>query len=292
MSPYRIARRAAVVAALAVTVTACAGTAAPDRPAVAPAPAPSPSASSHDAVLRSASGRTYRIRNAGDRTEVTLTGAPGENLREDVGITGRYVAPQVVPGGPLEGLSPDGRWLVLETHSPAPGERSAFVLLTGTLQLERDTVDLPGRFTFDAWSPDGKVLYLIEHKPPAGSGHYVVRAYDMAKQSLRPEPIADKRNVDEQMAGQPVARAATPDGAVVATLYVRQGDDHDHGPFVHILYAADGQALCVDLPPGTPVGKGWELQHASGDFVIARAPGHPAFRIDAVSGELTRAQQG
>ena len=285
MSACRIGCRIAAVAVLAFSVPACTGAEAePPRPAAVA----SPTASSTETVLEGTSGRTYRIRITGDRTDVTLTGRPGENLHQELGVPGRYVAPRVVPDGPLEGLSPDGRWLVLESHAPAPAERSVFLILTGMLRLERDTVDLPGRFTFDAWSPTGDVLYLIEHQPPAGSGHYAVRAYDMATQSLRPEPVADKREIGEQMAGQPVARATSPDGATVATLYVRQGDDEDHGPFVHVLYTKEGLAMCVDLPRGTPVRKGWGLRHAGGDFVITRAPGRPAFRFDPVNGELTR----
>ncbi len=287
MSASRVT--AVATLALALVLTGCTGT--PEGTPAAratPSSSPSPSSSASEAMLSGATGRTYIIRTAADRTDVTMHGGHNEPVLEEFGTPGRYVAPQVVPGGPREGLSPDGRWLVLESHAPAPNERSVFLVLTGTLRLERETIDLPGRFTFDAWSPDGNVLYLIEHKPPAGEGHYVVRAYDMRTQKLRPEPIADKRNVEEQMAGQPVARATTPDGAVVATLYVRQGDDHDHGPFVHLLYAADGQALCVDLPHGTPVGPGWGLQHAAGDFVVTRAPRQAAFRIDAVSGEVTR----
>jgi hypothetical protein len=194
-----------------------------------------------------------------------------------------------VPGGPAEGLSPDGRWLVLESHPQGPGGRSVFLVLTGLLRLERETVDLPGRFTFDAWSTNGDVLYLVEHQPPDGSGNYRVRAFDMRRNTLRPEPVADKRDVGEQMAGRPLARAANPSGAVVATLYVRQGDGDEHGPFVHLLYVDEGLALCVDLPHGTPVGPGWSMQHVGSGFVLSSGEGRPAFRIDATSGELTPA---
>src|SRR3954470_3658775 len=97
-----------------MTVAACTGdpdseqtgVAAP-APSAAASPSPSPSASSSDAVLHGASGRTYRIRIAADHPEISMTGGPGETLREHIAIPGRYVAPQVVPDGPLEGLSPD-----------------------------------------------------------------------------------------------------------------------------------------------------------------------------------------
>ena len=293
MRPHRIA----VTAAVAVALASCTGDPG-DTAGAAPTPArssasaePSPPAARSDAVLHSTLGRTYRIRIDGERTEVTMTGGPGETLHEAVAVRGRYVAPQVVPGGPLEGLSPDGSRLVLESHAPAPAERSVFMFLTGQLRQDRDTLDLPGRFTFDAWSPDGSVLYLIEHKAPAGSGHYVVRAYDLQKQALRPDPVADKREVGEQMAGRPMVRAETPGGAVVATLYRRQGDD-EGTPFVHLLYTVEGLAMCVDLPPGTPLGTAVKLQHLSGDFlVMLGVRGHPDFRIDAVTGELTPAQE-
>ncbi len=298
---HRGGRTAVVVTAAAVSalaVAGCTGTASEPpagRASFSPSASASPSgrgtaAAGAQAVLRSASGRTYRIRVHDEgRTTVTLTGAPGENLRKEYVTAGRYLAPQVVPGGPLEGLSPDGRWLVLETHAPQPNERSVFLILSGTLDDDRDTIDLPGRFTFDAWSTKGDVLYLVEHKPPAGSGHYVVRAYDMRTQSLRKEPVADKRNVEEQMAGQPVARAATPGGAVVATLYVRQGHEaKEHGPFVHVLYVDEGQALCVDLPPGLPVATGWQLTHDGGWFVVKDTSGANALAIDPASGEITR----
>jgi len=286
-------RTAVVLVSLACALAACTGAPDAESPPAAPSPSGAPrtatASPTPEPVLRSATGRTYRIRIGEEaRTTVTLTGAPGEKLRKEYEMAGRYVAPQVVPGGPLEGLSPDGRWLVLESHAPAPNERSNLMILSGTLDDDRDTIDLPGRFTFDAWSTRGDVLYLVEHKPPAGSGHYVVRAYDMRTQKLRKEPVADKRNVEEQMAGQPVARGTTPRGDVVATLYLRQGEEaKEHGPFVHLLYVDEGLALCVDLPPGTPVTPGWRLGHEGGAFAVRDASGAPAFRIDPTSGEVT-----
>ena len=227
--------------ALSLAGTACTGVADPEQAATRPSEAaaspsaPTRAAPAPETVLRSAAGRQYQIRVTGDWTTVTALGPHGEPQLQTFGALGRYAAPQVVPGGPLEGSSPDGRWLVLEAQTPAPQETSNFLVLTSELQREHEPVVLPGHFTFDAWSPSGDVLYLVEHKPPAGSGHYVVRAYDMKTQSLRPQPVADKRNLEEEMAGQPVARAATADGVVVATLCMRPAHDDEHGPFVHVL---------------------------------------------------------
>jgi hypothetical protein len=71
-----------------------------------------------------------------------------------------------------------------------------------------------------------------------------VRAWDVAAGRLRPEVIVAKNDPEETwMAGYPDARVASPDGAVVYTLYRSR-----RGPFIHALDVANGFALCVDLP--------------------------------------------
>ena len=88
----------------------------------------------------------------------------------------------------------------------------------------------------------------------------------MASGRVQPGFIADKRELDEPMAGYPLARASRPDGAWVYTLY--QGPEH---AFVHALAAAEGYALCIDLPGGAPrrdAASYWGLALA-GDTVYA-----------------------
>ena len=55
--------------------------------------------------------------------------------------------------------------------------------------------------------------------------------------------IADKRSGWTAMQGELIARATTADGAWVYTLY-----GSDTRAFVHALNAAQGYAVCVDLP--------------------------------------------
>lgn len=142
-----------------------------------------------------------------------------------------------------------------------------------------ETHRLRGRFAFDALSPDGSWLYLIEHRPPAGSENYRVRLLDLRSGRLQREPIADKVNLQTDMTGLPMARATTADGVWVFTLY--RGGDHD---FVHALNTKDAFALCLDLPHGsghaTPEGDGvWslELDEARGTLrAVAGSPQHAA----------------
>ncbi len=148
-------------------------------------------------------------------------------------------------------------------------------------------VELEGDFSFDAWSPRGDVLYLIEHRLPAGSGHYVVRAYDVAAGKLRPAPVADKRTLGEEMAGRPIARASNPDGRIVATLYRPHGAAGDHGPFIHLLFTDQASALCVDLP--WQVGDRWQLGFADGRLRVFDRAGRAAYVVNTVNGRLSAA---
>ena len=75
---------------------------------------------------------------------------------------------------------------------------------------------------------------------------YVVRAYDLAQRRLLPQAIVDKREPDERMRGYAVARATSPGGAWVYTLYTKTPGSSV--AFVHALNAAGRSAFCVDLP--------------------------------------------
>jgi hypothetical protein len=99
-------------------------------------------------------------------------------------------------------------------------------------------------FSFDAVSPDGRWLYLIEH---LGQPQYRVRVYDLASGRLARAPIADPALRKARMAGYPAARATSTDGRWAYTLY-RNGD---RTGFVHALDTARRAAVCVGLPrPG------------------------------------------
>jgi hypothetical protein len=111
------------------------------------------------------------------------------------------------------------------------------------LRLAR-IVELRGAFEYDALSPDGRILYVVEHLDASAGGRYQVRAVDVATGVLRDGVIVDKTRVEESMAGSPIAQVRRPDG-VVLTLY--RGPDH---PFVHALNASEAWAVCIDLPTG------------------------------------------
>jgi hypothetical protein len=237
-------------------------------------------------------GAIYTARLVGAGTVLRRYGRVGDSGVGRLSLRGRWALPRVVPDAPATGLTPDGRLLALEGGTR--GGTSRFALVDTSLSEAPLTVALAGNFNFDAWSPDGTVLYLVEHRPPRGSGHYVVRAYDVADRTLRASVVVDKRNIDEQMAGHPVARAATPDGAVVATLYLPTHStaavddaDQEHGPFVHLLYTEQARALCVDLPRATA--KEWSMQYTGGRLLISDADEGTGYSLDPQTGTLSSA---
>lgn len=195
-----------------------------------------------------ASAHTTTIRHG--HGSVTLNGDwgfPFVTLHEDVG-----------------GLSADGRTLVLAQGNVAhPGgdlaKKSAFAVL-GTKPLHVRTVfTVKGDFGFDALSPHGSTLYLIEHVPGKNLFRYRVRAYDLSAGRLLPEAVADKRQQSWNMEGYPVSRASTANGGWVYTLY-SNGNNY---PFVHALDAVHRTAVCVGIP--------WKWTTAADQNAIARA---------------------
>ena len=144
------------------------------------------------------------------------------------------------------GVSADGRTIVLVEDRAKPasgaGATTRFAILHRPLSATPRIVTLAGSFEYDTLSPDGAVLYVVEHLPAPPDGHYQVRAVDVATGKLRPEVVVDKSGLDEAMAGYPIAQVRRPDG-MVYTLY--RGPEH---PFIHALSSIDGWALCIDLP--------------------------------------------
>jgi hypothetical protein len=158
-------------------------------------------------------------------------------------IRGSYGIPLVAFDGSAEGLTRNGRTLLLAPANNAPlAAQSRFALVdTRTLRLRR-VVTLKGSFAYDALSPDGKTLYLIELL--GQTGNYRVRAYDLVRGRLYRQVVSDPDESGEPMIGSPLARATSGDGGWVYTLYTRP----EKPPFVHALDARHRRAVCVDLP--------------------------------------------
>jgi hypothetical protein len=188
---------------------------------------------------------TFTTSVTGNTTTLAVRPAATAEVLRQVQIPGKWGIPRVTFNGDVEGLSRDGRLLVLQTT--AYGEplraRSGFVTVDTRKLAVKSTIDLRGDFAYDARSPNGRTLYLIEHFSNADVLRYRVRAFDLKTGRLLPQVIVDKRQPDEPMSGVPAARIASPDGRKVFTLYV--SEKH---PFVHLLDTVARVAFCIDLP--------------------------------------------
>jgi hypothetical protein len=168
----------------------------------------------------------------------------GRVVRSSV-LHGFYGVPIVAWDGSTGGVSGDGRSLVLASYGPPPGQRgvTSFVVLNAQTLRKAHTVRLAGSWAYDAVSPDGSTIYLVEYLSAGQSPHYRVRSLDTETGRLDPEPIVDRREDEVLMRGQPVTRMTSRDGSWAYTLYARK-----HEPFVHALDTDEGVAYCVDLP--------------------------------------------
>lgn len=182
---------------------------------------------------------SYAARRAPGQTTVVALDASGRRIRRSA-IAGVFGVPRVAFDGSLGGLSFDGRSLVLASAKTLAGRSRFAVLSTRTLGLRR-MVALAGTWSFDALSPDGRKLYLVEHSRGVT---YRVRAYDLSRGRLLKEAVIDPRLGGRAMSGIPVKRAHGPGGVWAYTLYTKPGGL----PFVHALDTVRGKALCIELP--------------------------------------------
>ena len=212
-------------------------------------------------ILASTSGRLLDLpTGVPDRTWGRLVTASSNGsttiVRDVVVQPGLGGASQTIAGAwrlPALGLDPtpvgisgDGRTIVLVEDTRPDASRAPVTTRLAVLRRTFDAapriIELAGSFEFDTLSPNGSILYVVEHLAGPPEGHYQVRAIDTATGTLRDGAVADKNEGNEAMAGWPIAQVRGPSG-MVYTLY--RGAEH---PFIHALSSIDNWALCIDLP--------------------------------------------
>ena len=192
-----------------------------------------------------ASGDRYVAFAARRETVVARVTRDGGRIRAWTFLAGRFTIPAVAYDGSPDGLSADGRTLVLiRPRQTFPQARTSLAIVDAKRLRPRGVVTLAGDFSFDAVSPSGRTVYLIQYLSARDPNRYAVRAYDLRARRLLPRPVVDPREPGEAMGGRPVTRATSPDGRWAYTLY-DQGRGH---PFIHALDTARREARCIDLP--------------------------------------------
>jgi hypothetical protein len=229
--------RAALASAAAVGATALGAQAAgPAPPVLQGEPGISVAGGMHVVALagpQTSSTRLWLVRNR-----------DGKTLRARV-LQGKLGVPAVTFEGLAEGTWAGGRRLLLASSIYDDPARTTFVVVdTRTLRPLR-TIPLHGSFAFDALSPSGRRLYLLQYPEGVNGGvRYVVRSLDLTTGRLEPGAIVDKTEPDERMSGIALARAWNASRSWAYTLY-NGGESH---AFVHALNTVTRTARCIDLP--------------------------------------------
>ena len=157
---------------------------------------------------------------------------------------------------------------------------------------KRDDYRLKGNFEPEAFSTDGRELFMIEYIPAMNPDRYRVRRLKLKNGDVVPIGRL-KLAAPEQMRGTGRMQVMAPDGSQLYTLYTRQGPNYAHGApeehqdgmvhaFVHLLDLTGRWAHCIDLP--MPFGKGSAMASA-----IAMSPsGGPLYVTDWSSGAVAK----
>ena len=204
-------------------------------------PSPGPTWGSPGVVDRAHSIRYVALPAGARNTMLTAVSTRDGNVTRWAYLKGSFGIPAVAWDWSTGGLARNGRRLILVSQ---PAKRTRFLVIHPRTLRVRARFELRGAWAFDALSPDGSLLYLIQYRggPWAINGSYAVRAYNLDTQHLYPGAIVDRREPDEKMTGQPVTRVEP--GAWAYTLYSRTGKR----PFLHALDTAHRRAFCIDLP--------------------------------------------
>ncbi|MFL5929480.1 MAG: hypothetical protein ACJ77E_21305 [Gaiellaceae bacterium] len=225
-----------------------------------------------------ASASRYVTIDQGGSTLVERIARNGGKVLGLMTLNGTFTIPAVAYDSSAGGLSADGRTLVLiQPRRSFPRRETTFALLDARILRVRRTFTLHGDFSFDAVSPGGRTMFLINYTSPDPT-RYAVRAYDLRASRLRPAPITDPAEHSDKMRGSPITRLASADGRWAYTLY----DGGGAAPFVHALDTATARAHCIDLDFLSGRGNVWQLRlRAGGDGgLTVVSSGGPVARVD------------
>lgn len=183
-------------------------------------------------------------------------------------------------------VSRDGRLAALVTprrgRDAYPGGRSSTtIVLDGPGSAKPRHLELDGNYEPEAFSLDGKALFVIEYLPALAPDRYRVRRFDLASGRVG-DVFGVDGHLQTAMRGSARTQVLAGDGKRLYTLYWLAGETKaaTGRAFVHVLSLDEQWAHCVDLPGG--VGSGSE--QANG---LALTPdGTRLFVADGESGAL------
>lgn len=125
----------------------------------------------------------------------------------------------------------------------AEGRASTRIVLTGFDGTPPRTLDVEANVEPEAFSTDGRTLFVIQYKPALHPDRYQVRQLDLTT-GLLGDIFTNDKDIQGDMEGIARTQALSPDGRRLYTLYTKDG----HEAFVHDLNLEEKVANCIDLP--------------------------------------------
>jgi hypothetical protein len=210
-------------------------------------------------------------------TSVQAITREGGRVLRRLTLKGTWGIPLVAYDGTAEGLSANGRTLLLAQplyDGQTLRTTTKFALVDTRRMKLRTTIRLKGAFAFDALSRDGRYAYLIEYMTPEDPSSYRVRAYDLTASRLLSKIVSDKRSWATDMRGLPIARTWTDDWSY--TLYGANAR-----PFIHALDTRHVAAVCINLPWKTSPERVFDfrLRTDSDGHLVVRGPNGRALAV-------------
>ncbi|MDQ3954566.1 MAG: hypothetical protein M3285_03340 [Actinomycetota bacterium] len=157
---------------------------------------------------------------------------------------------QVVPGGlSVKIASEDGGVAVLgptseRHHLRGRSETELTIVRTG--QADEQSLTLKGNYEPEAFSTDGRNLFVIRYLPSQNPTKYQVRRLDLTDGRVKSVYTPDQ-HLQRAMGGTARIQVGSPDGTRLYTLYT-VGRGSDRYAFIHVLDLDQLWAHCIDLP--------------------------------------------
>jgi hypothetical protein len=182
---------------------------------------------------------------------------------------------------------------------PEPRAFSTIVVADPTGVDDTARYRLKGNFEPEAFSSDGRSLFLIKFVPPTDPEAYRVARLSLVTGKVSPVNTGTK-GVVETMSGTRLEQIASPDGGMLYTLYttapaayVEGASPHgEHAAFVHTLSLDDGWAHCVGLPRsmwgGNPEDQAMALSPSGQSLYVVDRSRQFVAVMDTAGPEMTR----
>ncbi len=156
-----------------------------------------------------------------------------------------------VPGNfRVKVVSHDGTLAALGPQSERPydvGRNQTSLLVAGSRSSEPRGYGLQGNYEPEAFSKDGKSLFVIRYLPARNPTSYQVQRLDLLTGEVVGVYTPDE-HLQQAMGGTARIQAASPDGLRLYTLYTLDMGNGDTHAFIHVLALDELWAHCIDLP--------------------------------------------